>query len=110
MCRPALAAAMLPTMGRLAAVNRAIAFGVFSASRSAVVSQAHHRAASVSSAAASTTASGTLQGRMAAALISRATDSPRTIRTRSWNRSARCQGLTGTGRDGGSISRPRPRR
>src|SRR5271165_2181640 len=93
MCRPALAAAMLPTMGRLAAVNRAIAFGLPSASRSAVVSQAHHRAAS-----------GTLQGRIAAALISRATDSPRTIRTRSWNRSARCQGLTGTGRDGGSIS------
>ena len=85
-------------------MNRAIAFGVPSASRSAVASQAHHRAAGVSSAAASTTASGTLQGRMAAALISRATDSPSTIRTRSWNRSARCQGLTGTGRDGGSIS------
>ena len=58
----------------------------------------------MSSAAVSTTASGTLQGRVAAALIKRATDSPSTIKTKIWNRSARCQGLTGTRRDGFSIA------
>ncbi len=104
MCRPALAAAMPTTIGRLTAVNRAIAWGLSRASRSAALSQAHHTAASVISAAASTTASGRLQGRMAAALIRRATDSPSTIRTKIWNRSARCEGFTGTRRDGASIA------
>ena len=105
MCRPALAAAMPATTGRLSAVKRAIAAGLSSACRSAAVSQAHHRAASVISAAASTTASGRLQGRMAAALMSRATDSPSTIRTKIWNRSARCAGFSGTRRRGASMAR-----
>ena len=76
-------------MGKLAAVKLAIACGPSSASRSAAASHACHRAARVISAAASTTASGTLQGRMVAALMRRATDSPRTISTKIRNRSAR---------------------
>ncbi len=79
-------------MGKLAAVKLAIACGPSSASRSAAASHACHRAARVISAAASTTASGTLQGRMVAALMRRATDSPRTISTKIRNRSARALG------------------
>ena len=105
MCSPALAAAMPATIGRLTAVKRAMAAGLSRARRSAAVSHAHHRAASVISAAASTTASGRLQDRKAAALISRATDSPSTIKTKSWNRSARCEGLSGTRRRGVSMAR-----
>src|SRR5208283_4876096 len=66
------------------------------ASRSADLIQDHHSDAKVMTAAASTTASGTLQGRSEAALIRRATDSPSTIRTKIWNRSARCQVFSGT--------------
>src|SRR6516164_9448061 len=69
-CKPALAAAIPATSGRLTAVNRAMAAGLLRAQRSAAVSQAHHRAASVISAAVSTMASGRLQGRAAAALMS----------------------------------------
>ena len=94
MCRPALAAAMPATIGRFAAANQAIARGLSSAPWSADLIQAHHSVASVTTAAASTTASGTLHGRTVAALIRRATDSPSTIRTNSWKRSARWEGLS----------------
>ena len=103
MCRPALTLAIPVTMGRLRAVKLATAPGVPRAAGPTAVSQAHHRAARVSSAVPSTTASGTVQGRAAAALISRATDSPSTIRTKSWNRSVRCAGLTATRLDGSSM-------
>jgi len=104
-CRPALAAAMPATIGRLAAVNPAMAGALSRASRSADLIQDHHSDARVMTAAASTTASGTLQGRSEAALIRRATDSPSTIRTKIWNRSARCQVFSGTRRDGVIIAR-----
>jgi hypothetical protein len=105
MCRPALAAATLATIGRFAAVKPAIAAGPSSAFRSMAVSHARHKAASVTTAAAKTTASCVLHGRWAAALIRRATDSPSTIRTKIWNLSARCSGFSGTRRLGDSIPR-----
>ena len=83
MCRPALAAAMPATIGRFTAANRAIAGGRSSARWSADLIQAHHIVASVTTAAVSTAASGTLHGRRVAALIRRATDSPSTIKTNS---------------------------
>jgi hypothetical protein len=59
----------------------------------------------VISAAVRTTASGRLQDRDAAALMSRAIDSPSTIKTKSWNRSARCALFSGTRRRGVSMAR-----
>ena len=83
MCRPALAAAMPATIGRFAAANRAIAWAGRVPAGPRDLIQAHHIVASVTTAAVSTTASGTLHGRRVAALIRRATDSPSTIRTNS---------------------------
>src|SRR5580700_2781382 len=71
-CRPALAAAMPPTIGRFAAANQAIAPGLSRAWWSADLVQAHHNVPSVTTAAVSTTASGRLHGRKVAALIRRA--------------------------------------
>ncbi len=89
---------------QVAGAERAIACGPSNALRSAAVSHACHSAASVISAAASTTARGTLPGRTVAALMRRATDSPRTIRTKIRNRSARWDVLSGTRRRGASLA------
>jgi hypothetical protein len=106
MCKPALAAAMPATIGRLAAANQAIVSGLSMARWSADLIQAHHNVASVTTAAVRTSPSGTLHGRRVAALIRRTTDSPRTIKTNSWKRSARCQALSGTRRLGESMPSP----
>ena len=91
MCRPALPAAIPATIGRLSAVNRGHRARAVECFRGRPRSARPAIALQVSAVPRSAPLRGTLQGRCAAALISRATDSPSTISTKIWNRSARCE-------------------